>query len=720
MMFIEKIHIDTFGKLSDFDLELSPGMNIIEGANESGKSTLAAFIKFILYGMNSREREAMASWRTGGAAGSLTVCVDSHRYRIERTMVGSREAVQLIDGENNMPMRGKLDGTTPGEMFLGVDAEMFASTAFVSQLGGMSAGGAKVSEGIENILFSADESVNTQRALAKLDAARAALLHKNEKGGRLYELDDECAKLEVRLADALRVHEDILSREAQLADSKGKLEASSAKASELGGKIQQFEINALLELFERRRSIKARTEALSAKLESTTAQELAVLSKMDSYEKKHALLKKELEDVTSRLAEQQQATVDSELDEYISLGGREVLEAKLESSRVKAKAYVAVGIAALFFGLAELALGLRPMLMGGDAHTALCAVGAVLTALAVTLFMLSFSARKRVEEIELYYDFDALDRAADEHKAAQETAKFTSLTATDVRRRYDELCEEIARECGCEADELAARCTALDAKMRESSSLKAEHDKYATLLSQMNAQLRSYDEDELRGMLVEGADMSDIDIDNLPELRREADFAAKMADSLEKHCGELEKTLAGLYPVSEDPKLLADKLAALKVERGELQKKHSAYKLAYEKLVEASESLRGSVAPRLAIDAAQNMAYITDGKYRELGVGADLSMSAETESGQRALAVLSAGTQDAAYLCLRLALISLLYRHSEPPMIYDESFVRQDDVRLSNLLRLISVQKSQSLIFTSNDRESTLMRKFGEFKHIKL
>ncbi|MBQ8551802.1 MAG: AAA family ATPase [Clostridia bacterium] len=720
MMFIEKMHIDTFGKLSDFDLELSPGMNIIEGANESGKSTLAAFIKFVLYGVNSREREQLLSWRTGGAAGSLTVCVDSHRYRIERAMVGSREAVQLIDGENNMPIRGLLDGTTPGELFLGVDAEMFAATAFVSQVGGMSAGGSKVSEGIENILFSADENVNTQRAIAKLDAARASLLHKNEKGGRLFELDTECAELEVKLADALRVHEDILSKEAQLADSREKQESAAARALELGGKIKQFEVNALLELFGRKRVIEARMSALHEQLETANAQDLAVLEKMDGYEKKHSLLKRELDEIAARSREQRQTEPDPELDEYIKLGGREALEAKMESCRVKSKAYVAVGIVALLFGLAEMAFGLRPMMTGGTPHTALAAVGGVLAALAVTLFILSLRARKRAEDIELYYDFDALECAADDLKAARETAKFTSLALSDANRRYDELCEEIKRECGCGADELAARCAEQTVKMRESNGLKSEYDKYATLLSQMNTQLGAYNEDELREMIDEGADMSDIDIDNLSEMRREADFASKMASSLEKHCGELEKTLAGLYPVSEDPKSLADKLAARKSERCTLQKKHAAYKLAYEKLCEASESLRRSVAPRLAADAAQNMAYITDGKYRELGVGADLSMSAETESGQRTLDVLSAGTQDAAYLCLRLALISLLYRKSEPPMIYDESFIRQDDVRLTNLLRLISVQKSQSLIFTSNDREPTLMRKLSEFKHIKL
>ena len=69
-MIIEKIHIDAFGRLENRDFELSEGVNIIEGANESGKSTLAAFIRFVFYGCSPREREAALSWKSGGASGS--------------------------------------------------------------------------------------------------------------------------------------------------------------------------------------------------------------------------------------------------------------------------------------------------------------------------------------------------------------------------------------------------------------------------------------------------------------------------------------------------------------------------------------------------------------------------------------------------------------------------------------------------------------------------
>ena len=44
-MIIEKIVIKSFGLITDLTLEFSDSINVIEGQNESGKSTIAAFIK---------------------------------------------------------------------------------------------------------------------------------------------------------------------------------------------------------------------------------------------------------------------------------------------------------------------------------------------------------------------------------------------------------------------------------------------------------------------------------------------------------------------------------------------------------------------------------------------------------------------------------------------------------------------------------------------------
>ena len=43
-MQILRLHIENFGKLRDFDLELEDGLTVISAKNGWGKSTLAAFI----------------------------------------------------------------------------------------------------------------------------------------------------------------------------------------------------------------------------------------------------------------------------------------------------------------------------------------------------------------------------------------------------------------------------------------------------------------------------------------------------------------------------------------------------------------------------------------------------------------------------------------------------------------------------------------------------
>ena len=47
----------SFGKLRNAELELKEGLNIINLPNEAGKSTWCAFIRAMLYGINTSERD---------------------------------------------------------------------------------------------------------------------------------------------------------------------------------------------------------------------------------------------------------------------------------------------------------------------------------------------------------------------------------------------------------------------------------------------------------------------------------------------------------------------------------------------------------------------------------------------------------------------------------------------------------------------------------------
>jgi len=47
----------TFGSLDHETLELEEGLNILTLPNEGGKSTWCAFLRVMLYGLNTRERD---------------------------------------------------------------------------------------------------------------------------------------------------------------------------------------------------------------------------------------------------------------------------------------------------------------------------------------------------------------------------------------------------------------------------------------------------------------------------------------------------------------------------------------------------------------------------------------------------------------------------------------------------------------------------------------
>ena len=53
----------TFGRLENDTLDLGPGLTIIEAPNEGGKSTWTAFLRVMLYGLNTRDRSPQADKR---------------------------------------------------------------------------------------------------------------------------------------------------------------------------------------------------------------------------------------------------------------------------------------------------------------------------------------------------------------------------------------------------------------------------------------------------------------------------------------------------------------------------------------------------------------------------------------------------------------------------------------------------------------------------------
>ena len=134
-------HIYTFGNLKDFSYDFSDGLNTIKEENGWGKSTLAAFIKAIFYGLNGdnkknlaeNERHKYKPWNsTEKFGGSVVFEWKGKSYKLERFFGNkqSEDTVRIFDVET-----GKQFPNTEnlGKRIFGIDEEGFLSTTYLSQ-----------------------------------------------------------------------------------------------------------------------------------------------------------------------------------------------------------------------------------------------------------------------------------------------------------------------------------------------------------------------------------------------------------------------------------------------------------------------------------------------------------------------------------------------------------------------------------------------------------
>ena len=138
-MKLQSIYIAGFGKLQDFTYSFTDGINVIAAPNGWGKSTLAAFLRSMFYGLGDSRARSVAEnarkrytpWSGGSFGGNLTFEVNGKEYRIER-FFGPKEsedsfALFALD-------TGKLstDFTENiGEELFGIDADGFSRTVFM-------------------------------------------------------------------------------------------------------------------------------------------------------------------------------------------------------------------------------------------------------------------------------------------------------------------------------------------------------------------------------------------------------------------------------------------------------------------------------------------------------------------------------------------------------------------------------------------------------------
>ena len=140
-----------------------------------------------------------------------------------------------------------------------------------------------------------------------------------------------------------------------------------------------------------------------------------------------------------------------------------------------------------------------------------------------------------------------------------------------------------------------------------------------------------------------------------------------------------------------------------------LEEQCRALELAVEELQKAAQVTAGSMERSMSRRASEIFSAITDGKYRSLET--DRQRGITVWDGERKIPAgrLSRGTVEQIYFCIRMAAAEILTE--EPlPLILDDVFVFYDDKRLESVLKWLSGQGKQVIIFTCHSREEELLR----------
>ncbi len=200
----------SFGKLNGESLELTDGLNVICAPNESGKSTWCAFIRAMLYGIDSAERQKAghlpdklryAPWSGAAMQGEMELSAGGKDITITRaTKLKSapmREFSAVYTG-TNVPVEG-LDAANAGEMLTGASREVFKRSAFVEQGSIAVSSSPELEKRIGAIVSTGDENCSFTEADEQLRAWQRS--RRYNRRGKLPELEERMAETKKRLAE---------------------------------------------------------------------------------------------------------------------------------------------------------------------------------------------------------------------------------------------------------------------------------------------------------------------------------------------------------------------------------------------------------------------------------------------------------------------------------------------------------------------------------------
>ncbi len=721
----------SFGCLEQAVLELGPGLNLLEAPNESGKSTWASFIRLMLYGLDTRDRDKKnyladknryQPWSGAPMEGEMLVEAQGQdiilrRFLVKNTPFGGFSAQYAASGE---PVPG-MTGTNCGEMLLGVGREVFERSAFLGQ-GGVVTPAPELERRIAALVSTGQEDVSYTQTADQLREwlnrrqvnKSVGLIPKLEE--ELQETDGVLARLDGLTGQIARYEEERVRLEGQLRELEGDrqthIRLKSRELNQRFGQAQQ-ELDAAQAHWDRLERDRRRMGTIPPRETLKQAQgELQYLKALDDE------IRRGEPALAGARQEQEQAEEQARDPYFGGLTGEQAvhkaqqelekgqaLETRQKKPRMMIFMFLLLGVfnlcqcireRNLVFGIGALAVWTIALVLWTRVRKAAQEQKTLLDSYKVEkledLLPLAENYKARWDILEeKMRQVDTVQRALDDHKRRRERGRAGLLDFVHT------FAPEVSDLFGCSA--ALSRALGMEDRLREARDrLALTRRRRDDLVAQGAKEFDTLEE-------LHTPDRT------LPEVHLQIAETGRLLEEVKQKLN----TALGEQKAVGDPAALAARREALQERLNARTMEHQAITMALEALESASRQMQERFSPALNRRTGELVHRLTGGRYEQVTLSRELEASALPTGGivpRRALA-LSGGTADQIYFALRLAVCQLCLPEDDPaPLVLDDALLAFDGQRLEQALDLLLelAGERQILLLTCQDREGRILQ----------
>lgn len=750
-MVIEKISIGKFGKFENKTLVFSEGINLIEGENESGKSTVFAFLRFMFYGLSESpsadglsDRQKYTGMWEGKAFGTLEFSCSKGRFRIERKLgMGGKgapkEEVAIIDLQLSTPIKG----TDPAALFLGVPEEVFLRSCFLDQLCCQPIGSEHLGRAVENMLSSSDESVNALNSAGKLQKELELL---EGEDGQIAEKNALLSDLRLRMAKTREQEEEYKRLLQNLKENRKKIENNRKDLAECQREVGYTDALRRVALLKRAGKAAEELQAAQGELENLQKEfgcrsfypTKAYVKELASYAMDGQMLLTGISEGEERIK-----ALQSEVEALpVFSGGQEELLSSisaLEKRRdgLKIKRLAVLGLAGIGAILTVIFLTTKLFLGAGISG----AVALICAAVSEVLRRRMRSAEEETDKI--YESVGAKNRAEVTSSVARNAAKAAkretllgSLEETAAKLKKDRASlDKILGKANASAG-LWGRAVKTGEDLRR-LALEAEEalerrktaeEKERQAKTQLSALEMPGSPEELKRLfetVKENKDLRELTPAEYKDRTVKIKFYTQTVEALGKRVETQERRVNELEKEMEDYGELAEEEKKTEAEWNRLCRRQKVLTVARDTILETMSYMKEQILPGVLSEAEKFLKTATSGKYGKLSAGENFRLSVADDEGRiYPITALSCGTAELCYIALRFGMTTGLFGGQPMPFVFDESFAHLDDLHLAAaflaLKERAEEKKDQIFLATCRKRDASLLLKIVQAKEIRL